>query len=446
MKIVVVGYGSAGLSAADYARVFNRKAEIVVFEKRSYAIYHPCSLPDALSGLIPSLEMLKESAPKMPRFTVYTSTLVEEINSSTKKVFARNLKNGEKIEVEYDKLILATGSKPFIPRSMRIEDDAGVYLLKYVEDAESISQAAKKYKRVVVVGGGFIGIETAHALRKRGLEVTLIEYFNQLMPGKLDPDIAIHVENALREEGINVVLGKGVTEITGPEGNKKISTSDQEYTSDFVVVATGVRPDTSLAKSVGLEVGEKGGIKVDEYMRTSNPDIYAAGDNVEVPEIVTGKPVLSLLGSTAVKMGRIAGINAAGGNIAFKGVVNVWIVNIGSLQFGAAGLTLETAKREGIDAIAVTISAPEKLAIYPDAGELTVRLIVERESGLLIGGQVLGPTGVLDRLNMLAIALMKKMNVEELAELETAYTPSLCDVIDPLHVAADAALRRLRRG
>jgi len=180
-------------------------------------------------------------------------------------------------------------------------------------------------------------------------------------------------------------------------------------------------------------------------MRTSEPDIYAAGDNVEVPDIVTGKPILSLLGNTAVKMGRVAGINSAGGDVEFKGVVNVWAVNIERLQLGGAGLTFEMAKKEGLNVAAVTVTAPERHPMYSGAGELTVKLVFEREGGRIVGGQVVGPVGILSRLNLLALALAKRMTVRDLAEVETVYTPSLCEVIDPLHVAADAALRRLER-
>ena len=445
MRIVIVGYGSAGMTAAGYARTTNRKAEIVVFEKRDYAIYHPCSLPDMIGGVLPGPEALVEEAPRLPRFKLYTSTVVKEVDRSGRRVVAQNLKTGDEIEVEYDRLILATGSIPFVPRAIRVEDGEAVFTLKTVEDAVAIKEAAEKYKSAVVVGGSFIGIEVAHALRKVGVNVTLIEYFPQVMPGKLDPEIAKTVEEALRKEGINLVLGQGVTEVSGLAGDKKVATKDGEYKAGFVVMATGVRPDVALAKQIGLKLGSMGGIKVDEKMRTSDPAIYAAGDNVEVPDLVTGKPILSLLASTAVKMGRVAGVNAAGGDLTFKGVVNVWVVNLEHLQFGGVGLTLKGAKKHGMDAAAVTITAPEKPQVYSGAGELTVRLVVDKQSGRLLGGQVLGRSGVLSRLNTLAVAISKHMSVKDLAELELAYTPSLCDVIDPLHVAADAVIRRIFR-
>ncbi|HDJ96996.1 MAG TPA: hypothetical protein ENG54_00845, partial [Thermofilum sp.] len=275
--------------------------------------------------------------------------------------------------------------------------------------------------------------------------VTLIEYFPQVMPGKLNEQLARVVEKALEDEGIVLKLGVGVKEISGEVGNKKIIAGDEEISGDFVVMATGTRPDVELAKKAGLEIGESGGIKVNEKMQTSDPSIYAAGDNAEVINIVTGQPMLSLLGSTAVKMGRVAGINAAGGKAKFRGVVNVWIVNIESLRFGGAGITFDQAKKLGLNAVAVTVQVPEKLEIYPDAHEMTIRLIADKDSGRILGGQILGKEGVLCRLDVLATVLSRGMTAEELAELELAYTPSVCEIIDPLHVAADALLKRLRR-
>ena len=444
MKIAIIGYGSAGMTAASYARIVNRQAEIIVFEKRPYAIYHPCSLPDVLSGILPGWDAVVEEASKLPRFKLYTSTVVEEIDPEEKKITARNLKTGEKIEQEYDKLILATGSRPYIPRVIKIEDAEGVYTLKVVEDGKEIDEAAKKYRKVIVVGGSFIGLEVAHALRVRGLDVTVVEYFNQLMPGKLDREFAKRVEDLLKSEGVNVILGKGVKEVNGPIGNKRVFLGDEELKADFVIMCTGVRPDTKLATQMGIELGQTGGIKVNEYMRTSNPDVYAAGDNVEIRDIVTGKPILSLLGSTAVRMGRVAGTNAAGGRLWFEGVVNVWVVNLGKLKFGGVGLTTERAKKEGYEIVSATITAPAKLSVYPGAYEVSVQLVVDRFTRRILGAQVIGERGVVERLNVLSTVIHRRMTIEDLAHLELAYTPSLCDVIDPLHVAADAIIRRLR--
>lgn len=445
MRIIIVGYGAAGMTAASYAALTNREAEVVVFEERSYAAYHPCSLPDFIGGVVKSAEDLKEPPQKLPRLKVFTSTRVKEIKREEKKVVVKNLEKGDEWEEGYDRLILATGSSPYIPRVIKILKKEGVHVLKRVEDAQAISELARKYKRAIIVGGSFIGIETAHALRRRGLDVTLIEYFPQVMPGKLNKQLARIIEKMLKEEDIKLVLGAGVKEISGVLGDKKVIAGDKEIRGDFVVMATGTRPNVELAQKAGLEIGETGGIKVNKRMQTSDSSIYAAGDNAEVLDIVTRKPILSLLGNTAVKMGRVAGINAAGGDAEFQGVVNVWIVNLGDLQFGGAGITYDQALKMGIDAAAVTIRVSDKPEFYPDSHKVTVRLIAEKNTGKILGGQILGKKGVLSRLNVLATVLSRGMTVRELAELELAYTPSLCEIIDPLHVAADALIKRLYR-
>ncbi|MCD6563406.1 MAG: FAD-dependent oxidoreductase [Thermoproteales archaeon] len=444
-KVVIIGYGSAGMTAAGYSRITDRKSQIIVFEKRPYAIYHPCSLPDVLSGYIKGWDAVKEDAPRVPNMKVLTSTLVEEIDPDNKKVIARNLKTGEKIIESYDKLILANGAKPAIPRVIKIEDSSNVFTFKVVEDGIEIEKAATKYKKGIIVGGSAIGIETAHALRIRGIDVTLIEYFPQLMPGKMDKDLADRVSNLLKEEGVNVVLGEGVTLIEGPEGKKLVHTNNSTFEAGFVVMATGVKPDTTLAEQVGLELGETRGIKVDESMRTSNPDIFAAGDNAEVTDIVTGRKTLSPFASTAIMMGRVAGINAVGGDESLEGVTNVWIINLGKLKFGAVGITENMAKKLGLNVFQVTVSTQEKLAIYPDASSITIRLLVHKASHRILGGQVIGDGDVAEKLNILSILIERKATVEELSRIETAYTPSICEVIHPLHTAADAAIRRLRR-
>lgn len=444
-RIIVVGYGSAGMTAAGYARVTDRRAEIIVFEKRKYAIYHPCSLPDVISGYLPDWNTIIEDAPKVPGLRIFTSTVVEEIDGEDRKVVARNLKTGEKIVQEYDRLILANGAVPLIPRAIRIENSDGVYTLKVVEDGIAIDKAARTHKSAVVVGGSALGIEVAHVLRRRGLEVTLIEYFPQLMPGKLDADLSRRIEGTLREEGVNVVVGQGARSIEGELGKKRVYTSSDVYEAGFVVMATGVRPDTTLAEQLKLELGETGGIKVDEGMRTSMPDVFAAGDNVEIKDVVTGRPTLSPFASTAIMMGRVAGVNAAGGDEVLEGVTNVWIVNLDKIKFGAVGITSELARKLGLSAVSVTVTAPEKLHIYPDASDITIRLLVHKGSHRILGGQVVGPGDVAEKLNLLSVIIFKRATVEELAKIETAYTPSVCEVIHPLHTAADAAIRRLRR-
>lgn len=225
-----------------------------------------------------------------------------------------------------------------------------------------------------------------------------------------------------------------------------MATADGEaLEAGFVVMATGVRPDVELAKEMGLEIGETGGVKVDGFMRTNVEGVYAAGDVAEARDLITGKPTLSLFASTALLMGRVAGINAAGGREEFRGVLQNWVVNLGGFKFGAVGLTEQAARKAGIEVTAATVTAPEKPAFYPDYTETTLKLVAERSGGRIVGAQAMGRGNVVEKLNVLSTAIAHGLTISELPHLEFAYTPSLNEVVHPIYVAADAILRRLRR-
>jgi len=444
-RIVIVGYAAAGMTAAGYAKTYSRLAEVTVFEKRSYAIYHPCSIHDVLMRVLPGWELIIEEPPKMPGFNVYISTEVEDIDPNAKMVYAKNLKTGKKVKTEYDKLILATGSIPFIPSSIKIEDKDKVYTIKTVEDGRRLEEEAEKAKSVVVIGGSFIGIEMGYALAKRGLQVTILEYFQDLMYEKLEKRISKLLLKKLQEKGINVVLGEGANAIFSRGGKKVVSTATKEFKADFVVVATGSRPNIELAKKMGVEIGSLGGIKVDNRMQTSVPDVYAAGDNVESLELISRKPVLSLLASTAVRQGRVAGINVVGGNDFFPGTVNAWIVNLHDFQFGATGITKEYAEKIGYKPVSVGLSTYVKPGMYSENQIVNMQIVLDSETHRVLGFHILGERDVALWLDVMTQVIIDRKTVEDVARIELVYTPSVRECIDPLHKLADSALRRLRR-
>ncbi len=445
VKVVIVGYTTAGVAAASFAKLYDRRAEVLVFERREYPIYHPCSIVDVLLGVLPSWDAIVEEAPRIPGLEVRTSTLVEEVDPDSKKIAARNLRTGKRVEVEYDKLVLATGSKPYVPRSIRIEDPDRVYTIKTLEDGMAVDRESRRSKRVVVVGGASIGIEMAYAMRKRGLEVVLVEYFDQLMPGRIEPKIAESIKRELEGMGIEVVLGQGVEAVFNRGRAKIVSTKEGEYEGDFVIMATGVRPDVELAERAGIEMGETGGIKVNERLETSAPDIYAAGDNTETLDLVTGRPTLSQLATTAFRQGRIAGINAVGGDEKFPGVVNSWIVNLHEFQFGAAGITAEAARRAGFDPVSIGLTSSSKPTYYPDSYRVVARLVVDRGTQRVLGLHIFGHGDVSRWLDVGTQLITKKCTVGEMAKIELAYTPSVRECVDLLHKLAEAALRRFKR-
>ena len=446
MRIVVIGYGTAGMTAASYAKLINRRAEVVVFEKRSYAVYHPCSIPDVLAGTIDSWDKLRESAVKMPGLTVYTGTEVYDIDHNNRIVYARRVKDGSELKIEYDKLILATGSKPRLPRGIPGLDLEGVFTIKTVEDGEKLDKWVKSSNRVVVVGGGAIGVEVASALAKRGLNVTLVEMTKYIAGRILDSDMSLKITKMLRERGIRVVTEDTIAEIKGKDSVEKVVTGKGEvYDADAVVFTIGMVADTTLAKRIGVEITERGLVRVNDRMETSVKDVYAAGDIVEVKDLITGKPTVLQLASVAFREGRVAGINAAGGNAVFPGAIKNIIVHTPWFYFGGVGLTSDEASAAGFNVISTTVSTWVKPEFYRDSTRITVKLIVDADSSRVLGVQVIGEYGVEKELNMASTIIKNRMGVSDILDIDIAYTPKVSDVYDPLHVAAEAILRKLKR-
>ncbi|HIQ03582.1 MAG TPA: hypothetical protein EYH40_04090 [Desulfurococcales archaeon] len=446
MRIVVIGYGTAGMTAASYAKLVNRRAEVVAFEKRSYAVYHPCSIPDVLAGTIDSWDKLRESAVKMPGLTVYTGTEVYDIDHNNRIVYARRVKDGSELKIEYDKLILATGSKPRLPRGIPGLDLEGVFTIKTVEDGEKLDKWVKSSNRVVVVGGGAIGVEVASALAKRGLNVTLVEMTKYIAGRILDSDMSLKITKMLRERGIRVVTEDTIAEIKGKDSVEKVVTGKGEvYDADAVVFTIGMVADTTLAKRIGVEITERGLVRVNDRMETSVKDVYAAGDIVEVKDLITGKPTVLQLASVAFREGRVAGINAAGGNAVFPGAIKNIIVHTPWFYFGGVGLTSDEASAAGFNVISTTVSTWVKPEFYRDSTRITVKLIVDADSSRVLGVQVIGEYGVEKELNMASTIIKNRMGVSDILDIDIAYTPKVSDVYDPLHVAAEAILRKLKR-
>jgi len=278
-RVVIIGHESAGFTAASTARAIDKQAEITVVERNPYPLYHPCGIPFAISGELPDIKVLIENT-KPPNIELRLGTEAKSIDPDKKTVKVIELKSGKTEDLPYDSLIIATGSYAFRP-SIRGTDLKGVYVVRTVEDGEAIIQATKKAKQAVVVGGGTIGVETSVALRRRGLEVLLVELMPHLLPTMLDQDMAELVTQRLQKEGIRVLCAQQLREIIGDKNVRSVVVGEKEYPADLVIVAVGVKPEVRLAKEAGIELGLTGGIKVDRYLRTSVPEIFAAGDCVD---------------------------------------------------------------------------------------------------------------------------------------------------------------------
>jgi NADH oxidase (H2O2-forming) len=440
-RVVIIGFQSAGLTAAATARIVDREAKVTVIERRMYATYHPCGLPFAIGGDVPHIRHLVEAAPKLPGVDVHIGTEAKAIDTDAKTVEIQNRRTLRKGKIPYDSLVLATGSLPFRP-PIPGSDLGNVFTLRTMRDGEEILAALPRVNKALVVGGGPIGLEAAAALREHGLETTLVEMQPNVLPWMLDPDMSDAVLDKLNRVGISTICGKPVREIRGEEKVSSVVVGEEEIQVDLVILATGVKPDIELAKSAGVELGTLGAIKVDDHLRTSAPDVYAAGDCVEANCLLTKRPILSQLATTAIRMGKIAGANAAGGDEVFPGVLNTIVSSAYGLEIAATGLTSRNARDAGIETVAGRIRTLNKPYFYPGAEPIIVKLIVEPEERRVVGGQIIGD-GAAERVNMLALAIKHKVTVDELAHIEYCYAPPVSDCIEPIAVAAEAVLRRL---
>ena len=443
-KMVIVGGVAAGATAAARARRLSGDAEITILEAGPDVSFANCGLPYYIGGDITSRSKLilqsPESFKDQYNVTVQTDTEVVAIDKEAKKITAKDKRSGWTIKMDYDSLILAQGGKPIIPPLPGVNQDH-VFSLWTLADMDAIhshiQQAAPR--TAVVVGGGFIGLEMAEALKKRGLDVTIVERLPQVMPN-LEAEIAGFLMEELASYGVDVLTGRSVSEIHA----STVKLDDgQEVTADMVLMSVGVRPTLKLAEETGLAIGEAGGLLVDEYLRTSDPSIFAAGDMVEIEHRVFDRKVRIPLAGPANRQGRLAAGNALGIKRSYSGSMGTAIVRVFEAVAGSTGLSLSRAREAGIPADAVTVHKEHHTSYYPGSKDVTVMLIYNRDTGVIIGGQTAGYAGADRRLDVLATAVAAKMTLGDIAELDLAYAPPLGTANDPVNMAAFTAENRL---
>lgn len=444
LRIVVVGGVAAGASAAAKARRENEFAEIIMLEKGEYVSYANCGIPYYLSGDINKRDHLFLVTPERfrERFNIDVRIRheVTKVNASEKRVEGTNHATGESFRIPYDKLILATGGTPIIPPVPGV-DLQNIVTLWTVPDVDKIKTYVGTFQPedAVVVGGGFVGLEAVEALLNVGVKVTLIERLNQVMP-PLDSELAGILSHHLAQKGVRVILGNGVAKFNGRIGVEEVELADgQKIPTDLVIMAVGVKPMTDLAVDAGLQLGETGGVLVNERMETSVPDIYAAGDIVESVNLITGQKVRLPLAGPANKQGRVAGTNAAGGNKTFKGVLGSMIVKVCELVAAKTGLNEREALELGLDHFVVYTHPADHAGYYPGAQPMVIKLVVDKSTGRVLGGQIVGSTGVDKRIDVLATAIYGKMTVEDLEDLDLAYAPPFSSAKDPNNLAGMVA-------
>ncbi len=475
-KVVVIGAVACGPKAACRAKRLDPSLEITLIDKDDLISYGGCGIPYYVSGDIPDENHLRETSFHMLRDEyffenakaidrVLTRTLATEIDRRRKAVRVKRLDSGAEEEIPYDKLVLATGATPFVP-PIPGRELSGVFTVSDLHKAIEIKErlARGEVERAVIIGGGPIGLEMAEAFADLwGVKTTVLEYFDQVLPRLIDKPLARMVEHHLREKGVEVVVNARVKEIRGKDG--RVSEVVEEkgiYPADIVIFATGVRPNVELAKKAGLLVNM--GIVVNDRMQTSDPDIYAGGDCVEIPHLVLGKRVVMPLGSLANREGRVIGDNLAGRPTRFPGTVGAFIMKCFDLAIGACGISLSVARAEGFEADYALNNQTERAHYFPGAEFIFVELVFDRRSRRVLGFQAVGPNtdGTLARIHAISSILPHRPTVEDLIGLELAYAPPYNSALDPIHDVAhtaenlltgllrqidwDEALRRLREG
>jgi NADH oxidase (H2O2-forming) len=445
-RIVIIGANASGVDAASGARKKDRTAEIALITQEKTAGYSRCGLPFVLGGQIPSFRDLIVYPPayfQMLKLNLKNETKVIALNTRDKTVTAIN-KAGVTETLEYDSLIIATGADAFMP-PIKGREKQGILSLRNLEDGEKIDQAVKEgAKSAVIMGAGLIGLETGVALIERGLKVTVVEMLPQILPQMLDADMAKPVQEALQEKGMRIIAGKAVEEFLGDEKVKAIMAGGEKIDADLFISAFGVRANTKLAVDAGILLGETRAIKTNSRMETNVKDVYAIGDCAESINIVTHKPTCPQLGTVAVRQGKVAGINAAGDYAQFTGVLASAVTKLFDTEAGVTGLTETAAQRARIEVVTGTISSKTKADYFPNALPIRIKLIVEKESQHIIGAQIISGEEVTQRINAISFAIQKQMTVRELAKADTAYAPPLCETWEPMVLAAEMVLMKIR--
>ncbi len=449
-RIVVIGGTACGPKAAARARRCDPSAHITIIEQRDNLSTATCGLPYYIADVIKKESALVARQADYFRdvmdMEVLTGTRALAVHPKAHTVEVVNQKTDRRSAVEYDRLVIATGAIPAVP-NWEGKDLTGIFTLSNIPDAAAIREYLSNLqnKAVTIVGAGLIGLEMAEAFCARGLKVTVLEALGWPLPALLDAEVAAHVEKHLRSKGVNVICGQRVTGFVGDNEKRvrKVVLGATELEAGMVLLSLGVRPNVALAKDAGLAIGATGGLSVNENLQTSDPAIYAGGDCVDVVNIVTGKKFLAPLGSTANKHGRIIGTNITGGSESFPGVMGTAVVKVFDFNVGRTGLGEAPAREAGFDIVTSLVPTFEHATYYPGARDIMVKLIADKATGRLLGGQAVGTGDTSKRIDVLATALTFRATVNDLANLDLGYAPPYNAALDPLHNAANVIRNKI---
>jgi NADPH-dependent 2,4-dienoyl-CoA reductase/sulfur reductase-like enzyme/rhodanese-related sulfurtransferase len=454
-RILIVGGVAGGASCAARARRLSEEAEIIVFERGPYVSFANCGLPYYVGNIIADEQNLVIATPELfkTRFNieVRVESEVRTIDRSENAIEVKNLRTGETCRERYDALVLAPGSSPVRPPLPGI-DLPGIYTLRTIPDSRQIRAwiTERNAKRAIVVGGGFIGLEMTENLANRGISVTIVEMLPQVMPA-LDMEMAVPIHDHLVDHGVSLRLGDAVTKFERQADGSIAATtqSGDVHAADLVILAIGVRPETTLAREAGLEIGSLGGIRVDHCMRTSDDRVWAVGDAVEVRDFITGEWALVPLAGPANRQGRLAADNILGREVRFRGVQATAVCRVFDVTIASTGVSEKTLKRWGANSRVgphekIYLHPGHRAGYYPDAKPIAIKLIFSTTDGRILGAQAVGAEGAERRIDVIAMAIQRGSTVFDLEEAELCYAPQFGTAKDPVNIAGMIAANALR--
>ena len=445
MHLVVIGGIAAGTKAASRARRVDPDLEITIYQEEPEISISECGLPYLLSGVVESRDELVARTPEKfaeKDVEVFVRHRVQRIDPENKTLIVRDLTTDEEYKVSYDRLIISTGAKAVLP-PIDGADLNGVFALRFLTDADAIIKYVREHspERAAIIGGGYIGLELAENLKEIGMDVSVLEAEDRVA-GDYGPEVAEKVEEHVKEKGVAVVTRAQVEEFLGDDKGrvKAVRFDDEELEAELVIVGVGIKPCVELAEEAGAEIGATGAIRVDKYLRTSLPEVWAAGDCVESANLLTGEPTWVPLGDTANQMGRVAGTNAAQGfagvdALQFPGVLGTGVFKVFDLGVAKTGLSEKDAEEAGYDVVTAALESKSKAGYYPGGGEVFVKFIADGATGRLIGAEIAG-AGADKYVDICATAIWGKLSYPDLINLDLAYAPPFGPVLSPIIQAA----------
>ena len=443
MKVIIIGGVAAGMSAAAKFKRLSPNDDVIVYEKGDIVSFGACGLPYYVGGFFEDSQEMIARTPEQFRESgveIHTKHEVIDGDFSNKKVKVKNLITDEILEENYDKLMIASGARAIIPPIKNI-DLENVVTLKSMDDGDKLRElmAKDEYKKVAIIGAGFIGLEAVEAAKHRGKEVTVIQLQDRVLQEVFDKDITDLLEEELRESGVNLLLSETVVELIGDGKVSKVKTDKREIDADIVILATGVKPNTDFLKSDEIKMLRNGAIVVDSYGRTSVEDVYSAGDCATINNLITGKESYVPLATGANKLGRIVGENLAGQNNSFQGSMSSSCIKVMDMEAARTGLSEKEVLNLGFNYKTKFITDMNQTSYYPGRERIYVKLIYDAHTKVILGGQVAGYKDAVQRCNVLAACIYAKMTTEQLGMLDLCYSPPFSRTWDVLNVAGNVS-------